>query len=442
MEVTKMKVADIVVDRPQRQREKITGAGELAFSIERNGLINPITVTHEGKLIAGERRLQACKKLGWEEIPVRIYENLSEIDQQLIELEENMKRSQLDWADEVKSVRRIHELLSSANPDWSVAKTAHHIGYSTSYIYRVLDVAADIAAGNEKVLNATSLTTATNIIAKKKKRALDSEINKLVSNIASDVADEQDAPTLQVEQKPDISILNADFREFAPTYSGSRFNLIHCDFPYGINYQNSAQGGSTAQESYADTADIYWELCDTLCKNLPRLLLPRAHIVFWFSMKFYTETIEFFKQNVPSQFKFKIMPQPLVWLKSDGKGIVSDSDLYPRNVYEVALFMSFGDKTINTPVWNAHAAPTLRADSFHLSEKPEPMLRHFFKMLCDENTELLDPTCGSGSAIRAAIDYKVKRALGLEVIEDFATAANTALTKKINLAKLSKGVSK
>jgi DNA modification methylase len=70
-------------------------------------------------------------------------------------------------------------------------------------------------------------------------------------------------------------------------------------------------------------------------------------------------------------------------------------------------------------------APTVR--DRHMSEKPEPMLRHFFRMLVDDNSLVLDPTCGSGSAIRAAESLGAKIAIGLEINEEYTQRARLAL---------------
>ena len=44
----------------------------LAESIEEVGLLHPVVVTPEGRLIAGQRRLEACRLLGWSDIPVTV----------------------------------------------------------------------------------------------------------------------------------------------------------------------------------------------------------------------------------------------------------------------------------------------------------------------------------------------------------------------------------
>ena len=55
------------------------------------------------------------------------------------------------------------------------------------------------------------------------------------------------------------------------------------------------------------------------------------------------------------------------------------------------------------------------------------MLRHFFRMIMSEHTMMLDPTCGSGSALRAAQSLMARRVLGLEVNPEFAALARLAL---------------
>jgi DNA modification methylase len=62
-----------------------------------------------------------------------------------------------------------------------------------------------------------------------------------------------------------------------------------------------------------------------------------------------------------------------------------------------------------------------------MSVKPEPVLRNFFRMFVDETTLMLDPTCGSGSSLRAAESLNARYTLGLEIDADFAKQANAAL---------------
>jgi N6-adenosine-specific RNA methylase IME4 len=55
-----------------RYRKDLGDLRVLAQSIGEVGLLHPVVVTPEGRLIAGQRRLEACRLLGWSEIPVTV----------------------------------------------------------------------------------------------------------------------------------------------------------------------------------------------------------------------------------------------------------------------------------------------------------------------------------------------------------------------------------
>lgn len=55
-----------------RFRKKLGDIEGLAESIQEVGLLQPVVIQPDGTLIAGERRIVACKQLGWTEIPVHV----------------------------------------------------------------------------------------------------------------------------------------------------------------------------------------------------------------------------------------------------------------------------------------------------------------------------------------------------------------------------------
>jgi len=61
----------------------------LIESIRANGLLHPIVVTSDNVLIAGKRRLEACRELGWTEIPCTV---IDPDDPRLAEADENRVR--------------------------------------------------------------------------------------------------------------------------------------------------------------------------------------------------------------------------------------------------------------------------------------------------------------------------------------------------------------
>jgi ParB family chromosome partitioning protein len=89
----KVRINDIIIKK--RIRRDIGDISDLMESISKFGLLNPITVTEGKELIAGYRRLQACKALGLEEIECGIVPAQTKIDKLLIEADENMTRKEL-----------------------------------------------------------------------------------------------------------------------------------------------------------------------------------------------------------------------------------------------------------------------------------------------------------------------------------------------------------
>jgi ParB family chromosome partitioning protein len=64
------RITDIIIDHCFRQ--DLGDIQGLAESIREFGLLRPVLITADGHLIAGRRRLEACKLLGWVAIPVNV----------------------------------------------------------------------------------------------------------------------------------------------------------------------------------------------------------------------------------------------------------------------------------------------------------------------------------------------------------------------------------
>lgn len=400
----------IKVSRETRQRREIKLSPEFLASIKR-GIINPLVIDHEDNLIAGERRLTAALELGLPGVPVRRFRELSERERALIELEENIQRADLPWQDQVRTFERMFELYSSLHPTATVAAFAESIGYSQGMVSNFLEAAKALRKELPSVVSAPSITKAINVIARQKERQEQNALAEIFDTVAetgSEAPPDQPAP-----RQPDDDLLCANFHEFATTYSGPKFNLLHCDFPYGIDLDQSAQVQAEHDnrlKTYKDDEDTYWQLLHSLANNFNRFVSSSAHIIFWFSFKHYDDTRRFFNQYMP---QVHLDPFPLIWLKSDNRGIIPDAERGPRRIYETALFGRVGDRKIIKPVSNGYPAP--KSNSHHMSEKPEPVLRHFFSMVVDGNTRMLDPTCGSGTSLRAAESLGAERVLGLEL---------------------------
>ena len=56
----------------KRHRKDLGDIRSLARSIQEIGLLHPVVIRPDRKLITGERRLRALKLLGWKKVPVTV----------------------------------------------------------------------------------------------------------------------------------------------------------------------------------------------------------------------------------------------------------------------------------------------------------------------------------------------------------------------------------
>jgi hypothetical protein len=430
---TQVDPATVTIKRDDRQRKKIDTSG-LKESIQRLGVLHPVIVTRDMVLVSGERRLTSCLELGIQ-VPIRYLDSLTPMEAQIIELEENLKRSDLPWQDIVSAMGKLHDLYMQSEPEWNQDKTAEAIGIEKSTISIYLRVYSEL--DSPKVYESSGMRAAYNMLARvdnRKEAAVMSDLLEMTGDLFEDLGKPEsprEEAIAQPEPEPEPeSILNESFLDWVQTYSGRRFNLVHCDFPYGINVFAGKQMRDTQSGLYDDSPDVYWNLTNCLLDNLDKVMSHSAHLVFWFSMKYYQSTYDLLSK------KLTVNPYPFIWMKSDGLGVAPDPQRGPRQIYETAFLAYRGDRPIVKVVANAYAGPSDKA--LHPSTKPEPMLKHLFGMLVDGTSSLFDPTCGSGSSLRAAEALGAEKVLGLDIDPEHVENAAAALRQSRVLRNLSK----
>lgn len=94
----------------QRVREDYGDIESLANSIKEHGLLHPIVVDSDYNLIAGCRRLLACERIGMKEIEAKVLEDISEKELRVLELEENIRRKDLNEVERSKNLVELAEI--------------------------------------------------------------------------------------------------------------------------------------------------------------------------------------------------------------------------------------------------------------------------------------------------------------------------------------------
>ena len=127
-------------DQPRTQFKK-EEIDELAASIEKDGLLQPILVRQleDGtyQIIAGERRWQASKAAGLEKVPIRIKEADDDLALELA-LIENIQRSDLNPIEEAYGYRRLMERRSMTQAE--VAQAVSKGRSTVANALRLLDL--------------------------------------------------------------------------------------------------------------------------------------------------------------------------------------------------------------------------------------------------------------------------------------------------------------
>jgi len=141
VEIKDVKIALINLSQSNTRKDLAAGMedaslDDLANSIREKGLLNPIIVQKKDngtyELIAGQRRLLACKKLGWDSIPAIIRERMDDTDATILSLIENVHRADMSPMDKAKAYQKIYEKYKNHD------KVAKETGVSISTIKRYL----------------------------------------------------------------------------------------------------------------------------------------------------------------------------------------------------------------------------------------------------------------------------------------------------------------
>ncbi|WP_233420145.1 ParB N-terminal domain-containing protein [Acidipropionibacterium acidipropionici] len=97
----------------QRHRTDYGDLDELAASIEREGLLQPITITPDGVLVCGARRLAAIRKLGWKSVNVWVRSGISDrLGQLLAEQDDNVLHKPLTPLEAAALYRELKTLMA------------------------------------------------------------------------------------------------------------------------------------------------------------------------------------------------------------------------------------------------------------------------------------------------------------------------------------------
>jgi ParB family chromosome partitioning protein len=192
MNIQKIRITEIE-GSPYQPRHAMPQAelNELAASIEESGLLSPVLLRPVKKgnikyqVVAGHRRIAACKALGFDAIE-SIVRPMSDLEAARATGIENIQREDLTGYEEYQLLLNLARLYEAENKERpSQTALAKLMGKHVNWVrnrYQVADYKPDVLALVKKHKNVISSTALINKIADKDQRA---ELIKLVDNGAS-----------------------------------------------------------------------------------------------------------------------------------------------------------------------------------------------------------------------------------------------------------------
>lgn len=418
--MTKILLKDIVV-REGRGRKSFTGLQEMADSLKEHGLIHPIVVvpTDNGKyyLVVGERRYRGACLAKWTEIEATMKNDLSEQQQKEVELEENLRRHDLDWQEQGELLAQIDELKRSVKPEWTQKETAESLGHDPGGVSRKIEMAKKLrerpdlkAYLKERGLPFSASVREIKLIEKKEK------LERLVKG---------GHITLVNEFK------NGDCRALIKELADDSVDCIMTDPPYGVEKVTALIDGSdqysrmiayrTMKPEHNLDLDKVLSLLKELAPELARVLKPSCHFYMFCAVQYTGLFIEALFPHLDFQ------PPMLVWDR--GKPTTPGFGYNYINRVETIIygFKPPRDRRLNSSKYNVLVHPEVpKSMRIYPTEKPVSLLREMIEQSTNVGELVLDPFAGSGSTLLATT-ASGRRGIGFEIDKEIFMKAQERL---------------
>lgn len=381
---TQIQISKVIVKN--RYRHDKGPIEEMADSLKRLGLINPITLDEDGNLLAGERRILGALKLGWKSIPARVVKRGT--DPLDVERDENVVRKDFTWQELTVLEKAIYDRQVKAGK-WSVRDQAALRATPKSTVHERIQLAEAIELIPELAQHETQ-ADAWKAFKKLEEAAV---IKHMEANTPQHI---KQAPIWAEEHYR----IGDALQELAKTGDGLA-DFAELDPPYAIDF-NDRKGRNADQdkvETY-DEMDVeeYPAILETLATNVFRILKPDSFAVFWYGLQWH-DTL----YRTLIKAGFSVNPIPAIWYKGQS-GQTNQPDIMFASCYEPFFLARKGSPRLaragRSNVF--HFPPVAPSRKIHLTEKPIELLKEIMGTILFPGSTVLVPFLGSGVSLRAA----------------------------------------
>lgn len=379
---------DIAKIKPgKRFRKDMGDLDELAETIKKDGLLQPILIWQDGTLVAGGRRLAACQKLGWKKITVVIRPTGEMLNLRELELLENIARKDLTWHERAALERDIYELHIKKDPSWSFSKQADLTDASKAAISRRIELAkavdivpelksADHEAGAWKIYSRMKEDVVINALANKAKDEF-KEVDKYANT---------------------HYMIGDAFAGMAKLAHGVH-NFAEVDPPYAIELdKRKARNKRDTTKAYREVSEEdYGKFTKDMARLVFHALRQNSFTVWWHA----AEWAEIVKE-ILEEVGFSVAPIPAIWYKGQA-GQTASPDTMLASSYEPFFVCRKGmpklHKAGRSNVFEFEPVSPLK--KIHPTERPIELMEELLDTFCYPGYSVISPFLGSGSILRA-----------------------------------------
>ena len=412
----------ITADR-QRKEFEPRAMSELSEAIAARGLMHPIVLreTPEGfVLVAGERRWRAIRDmrmLGGQlkfngetipdgEIPYVTLGQLTPLQAEEAELEENLHRKDLTWQENAAAMAKLHSLRSrqaqAEGRVHTVADTAMETKGRSDGGYQAA-VRKDLVVSKylhvPEIAKAKTADEAFKIIKRQEETqrnlALATEVGKTFTQAVHELH-------------------NTNCLSWMRAADENQFDVILTDPPYGMGADSFGDASgklSGIEHHYKDDADSWRALMSEWCPLSYRIAKPQAHAYVFCDLDNFHEL-----KRMMTQAGWWVTRTPFICTKPNS-GRVPHPEHGPRRQWEMILYAIKGKKVttgIHPDVITTMADPNMS----HGAQKPVALYVDLLKRSVRPGDVVLDSFAGSGTVFPAAHSLKCK-AVGIEMNPEY-----------------------
>jgi len=415
---------EIIIEH-DRYRKDMGDLDSLKDAIKLTGKnITPIQVRQKTDgtfiLIAGERRTRACKELG---IKVRaIVETDASLNDKVLEIMENKERKQFTWQEEAKALDDLHKILSAKEQKgWGYRDTAEFAkinirGLSTSIsLSKALETTPEIFEGCKNTEQA--------IKAFKKHKIDEAKAELALRKSKTDYG-----------KKAQSIVFFGNCNNLIEALPVNSINALISDPIYGIDvfntrFENRDLPDLSYQDKYDDTKENFVETLTTLIQKASKVLKHNSAVLMFCGFQNAQFLIDLWSKE---GFSMDVIPG--VWVRGANTGRTNRPEKYFNRCYDLFVYGLRGDAVLTkqgtTNVLNYAGVPTVNRE--HPSQKPSDLLEDLISRLCLPGHIILDPMCGCGSTLIAALKRGCKP-IGFELDMKYHSIALSNVAKALKM---------